>query len=57
LDRYALIESEIARQITRAAMPEVEQILYIDAFSVRVVRTHTKTHKGARRNIQRGFPI
>jgi hypothetical protein len=51
LDHYALIESELAWQITRSAMSEVEQILYIDAFSEKVVRTHSRSHKGAWRNI------
>jgi hypothetical protein len=52
LDHYALIESEIAWQITRSAMPEVQQILYIDAASEKVIRTHWKSHKSASRNIE-----
>jgi len=52
LEHYSRIESEIAWQITRTKMPEVEQILYIDVFSEKVVRTHVKPHKAAWRNIQ-----
>ena len=52
LEHYALIESEIAWRITRIAMPEVEQILYIDAPSEKVFRPHLTAHKGAWRNIE-----
>ena len=51
LDHYARVESEIAWQITRAEMPEVEQILCVDALSEKVARTHVKSHKGEWRNI------
>jgi len=52
LEHYALIESEIAWQITRKEMPDVQQILYIDAASEKIVRTHVKPHKGAWRNVE-----
>ncbi len=51
VDHYARVESELAWQITRAEMPDVEQILYVDVLSEKIVRTHTKSHKGAWRNI------
>jgi hypothetical protein len=52
LEHYARVESELAWQITRTEMPEIEQILYIDALSERVVRTHVKSLKGEWRNIE-----
>lgn len=51
LNHYARVESEIAWQITRTEMPEIEQILYIDALSEKIVRPHVKSHKGEWRNI------
>lgn len=52
LDHYAKIECEIAWQATRAHMPSVAEVWYVDLFSEKIVRKHGKSLKSAWRNIE-----
>jgi hypothetical protein len=52
LARFAKIECEIAWQITRALMPSVAQIWYVDAISEMVIRKHSKSLRAEWRNIE-----
>jgi hypothetical protein len=52
LNHFALVECEIAWQITRSLMPDIAEIWYIDALTEQPIRKHVKGHKTAWRNIE-----
>ncbi len=52
LARFARVECEIAWQITRAEMPAVAEVWYVDVLGEKVVRKHVKSHRNEWRNIQ-----
>lgn len=51
LVRFARVECEIAWQITRAEIPTVAEVWYVDVLSERIVRKHVKSHQSEWRNI------
>lgn len=49
---YAKVECEIAWQITRAEMPSISAIWYVDVLSEKTQRKHTASLKGEWRNVE-----
>jgi hypothetical protein len=52
LVRFARVECEIAWRVTRAEMPAVAEVWYVDTLSEKVVRKHVKSHQNEWRNIE-----